>query len=98
MVGISKIATHLIKQFVFAEDVPDFKFSKNSFLSRNCSLECSFIRKVAADARVRLQPEEIAPGVLCNAAEIMIWESLKCLVNDLVRNARTHCVFRENFW
>lgn len=53
---------------------------------------------MAADARVKLQPEEIAPGVLCNAAEIMIWESLKCFVNDLVRNARTHLVLRGNFW
>lgn len=78
--------------------MPEFTHSKNTFLSSNCSLECSFIRKVTANSRVKLQPEEIAPGVLCNAAEIMIWEGLKCFVNDLVRNARTHLVLRGNFW
>lgn len=82
---------------MFAEDVPDFKLSKNSYLNKNCSLECSFIRNVALDSRVKLLPEEITPGVLCNAAEIMIWESLKCFVNDLIRNARTHLVLKDNF-
>lgn len=81
-----------------AEDVSSFKHDKSKYLSKSSSLECSFIRKVALDCRVKLQPEEIAPGVLCNAAEVVILESLKCLVNDLVRNARTHRVLKGNFW
>lgn len=83
--------------FLFA-DAPEFKLSKSGFLNKTCKIECLFVRKVALDSRVKLQPEEIAPGVLCNAAEVMILESVKCLVNDLVRNARTHSVFDGNFW
>lgn len=68
-----------------------------SIINKKFTMEHSYIRKTALDCRVKLQPEEIVPGVICNSAELIIFEAVKCLINDLVRNAKTRLVFEEGF-
>lgn len=68
-----------------------------NIVDENLRLECAYVRKIASNHRIKLKPEQVVPGVLFNAAERMIWESVKCLVNNLIRNARTHLVFKNDF-
>lgn len=67
-----------------------------SIVDANLSLECAYVHKIAS-SRIKLQVEQIVPGVLFNGAERMILESVKCLINNLIRNSRTHLVFKDNF-
>lgn len=70
---------------------------KLRLVNSNLNLECSYVRKVALSHRTKLMPEEIMPGIIFHGAERMIVEGVKCFLNNLIRNARTHLVFQENF-
>lgn len=67
-----------------------------NIVDANLSLECAYVNKIASN-RIKLQLEQIVPGVLFNGAERMILESVKCLINNLTRNSRTHLVFKDSF-
>lgn len=67
-----------------------------NIVDANLSLECAYIHKIASN-KIKLQLEQIVPGILFNGAERMILESVKCLINNLLRNSRTHLVFKDNF-
>lgn len=50
-------------------------------------LPCAFVNETAREIGVRLQKEEIIPGVRDSTAERMIAQAMQCLVDDLVRRS-----------
>ncbi|XP_046743507.1 YEATS domain-containing protein 2 [Diprion similis] len=59
-------------------------------------LPSAFVDETAREIGIRLQREEIIPGVLHSAAERMIVEAMRCFVDDLMRRSHAKAWERSN--